>query len=346
MMESKPIKLGTLTVRPPVFLAPMAGYTHWPFRVLCRRMGCGMVFTELTTVEGIRRRQRKTMIFLESVPEERPVAAHVYGADPESFAAAAGVIESLGRFPVIDINCGCPVPKVMRKGAGAALMREPEKVRQIVEAVVGNTSLPVMVKTRLGLQRGRLDVFEVADAVQQGGASGLTVHARFADDGHSGPADWDALRRVKEACAIPVIGNGGIEEARDAAAMMAQTGVDGVMVARAAIGNPWIFRQIAAVWAGEDVASLSAGERLAVIEEHVRGLHRLTQVEERGVKRKRMTAEQVTCQRFRGHLAKYLQGTPGLRGLQRRLMDLESIEEVLTAVVEVLEAGSQSRQEV
>jgi len=168
-MKIKPLKIGKLIIEIPVLLAPMAGYTTLPFRDICRKLGSGLSFTEMVPVEGVRRRLPQTMIYLDSSPEERPVGAHIYGSDPDAFAAAAEIIESLGRFDLIDINCGCPVRKITGKGSGAALMREPEKIRTIVEKVLENTSLPVTVKTRTGISPSLVNISEVAQAVEAGG---------------------------------------------------------------------------------------------------------------------------------------------------------------------------------
>ena len=335
-MNITPLKIRDLTIPIPLCLAPMAGYTRSPFRTICRRFHCGLVFTELVTAEGIVRRQPKTMHYLESVPEERPIAAHIYGSNPDALSGAARVIESLGRFDLIDINCGCPVRKVTRKGAGVALMREPAKIHAIVQAVSQAVSLPVTVKTRLGISRETENISEVAQAVEEGGASALFLHARFASDQHRGPADLGALKRIKEERSIPVIGNGGIAEARHASAMLEQTGVDGVMIGRAAIGNPWIFEEIYCLWSGRPYNPPSDEERRAVIAEHLNRLYDVMIVRDRFRRRRRHTTEEATCQKFRGHLAKYLTGRQGSRKLQKRFLEMDSIEAVIAAVDEIL----------
>jgi len=337
-MTTPPLQIGELAIRVPLCLAPMAGYSRSPFRAICRRFHCGLVFTELVTAEGIVRRQPKSMHYLESLPEERPLAAHIYGSDPDQLAGAARVIESLGRFDLVDVNCGCPVPKVTRKGAGVALMRDPEKIRTIVQAVSQAVSLPVTVKTRLGISRECFNISEVAHAAEEGGASAIFLHARFASDRHRGPADWAALKRVKAERAIPVIGNGGITEAHHASAMLEQTGVDGVMVGRAALGDPWLFEEIYCLWSGTPYSPPSHEERGAVIAEHLNRLHDLMVLEDRFRRRRRYTTEQATCRKFRSHLAKYLAGTPGSRNLQKRVMHMDSLPAVISAVDEILKA--------
>lgn len=313
----------------------MSGYTKAPFRAICRRHHCGLAFTEVTSAKGIARRSHRSLRFLETFPGEYPIGAHIYGADAETLVRAARVIESLGRFALVDINCGCPVPKVASRGGGAALMRDPQKVHDIVQAVSQAVSLPVTVKTRLGLSPELANVSEVAHAAEEGGAKAITIHARFASDKHRGPADWQALKRIKAERGIPVIGNGGIREARHALEMVAQTGVDGVMIARAAIGNPWIFDEIHHLWAGQPYTPPSVEERRAVIAEHLRGLSHLIEMENRGRKTP-IPNEQIACRRFRGHLTRYLAGRPGLGDLRRSLGELESVEAVMAAVDRIL----------
>lgn len=336
-MNPKPLQIGNLTVDPPTLLAPMSGYTKAPFRAICRRHHCGMVFTEVTSAKGIARRSHNSLRFLETFPGEHPIGAHIYGADIDVLMRAACVIESLGRFALIDINCGCPVPKVMNRGGGATLMRDPQKIHDIMQAVSQAVSLPVTVKTRLGLSRESANVSEVAHAAEEGGAKAITVHARFASDKHRGPADWEALKHIKAERTIPVIGNGGITKAHHALEMMEQTGVDGVMVARAAIGNPWLCDEIHHLWADQPYTPPSVEERRAIIAEHLHGLNRLIWMENRDRKSDQIPSESIACHRFRGHLTRYLAGTPGLKDLRRNLGEMESIEAILAAVDRILQ---------
>ena len=338
-MDIPPLTIGSLTIPVPVCLAPMSGYTKRPFRVLCRRRHCGLVFTEVTTANGIARRARLTMHFLESVPEERPIAAHIYGSNAESLSAAAEVIESLGTFDLIDINCGCPVAKITRKGAGVVLMRDPDKLRDIVQAVSSAVSMPVTVKTRIGISRDECNISEVAHAVEEGGASAIFLHARFAEAGHSGPVGLDMLKRIKEERSIPIIGNGGISEPEHASHMLRETGVDGVMIGQAAIGNPWIFDAIHCHLAGRSHRPPADDERYDVIAEHLHALHDLMELEDasRRRKRKRGNTELAACRRFRAHLVKYLSGIPAWRHGRGEPMSAETVDEVLAAVRGALE---------
>ncbi len=336
-MNPKPLQIGDLTIDPPTLLAPMSGYTKAPFRAICRRYHCGLVFTEVTSAKGIARRSHRSLRFLETFPAEHPIGAHIYGDDVDILVRAARVIESLGRFALVDINCGCPVPKVMKHGGGVALMRDPQQIHDIVQAVSQAVSLPVTLKTRLGLSRESANVSEVAHAAEEGGAKAITIHARFASDKHRGPADWEALKRIKAERTIPIIGNGGITEAHHALEMMSQTGVDGAMIARAAIGNPWIFEEIDCLWAGQPYTPPSVEERRAVIAEHLHGLSRLIEMENRDRKPGQIPYEQIACQRFRGHLTRYLAGIPGLKSLRQNLGEMESVEAIMAAVDRILQ---------
>lgn len=335
-MTTDSLRIGKVMIDVPVMLAPMAGFTNPPFRNISRKLGSGLTFTEMVPAEGVRRRLPQTMAYLETLPEEGPVAAHIYGHDPEAFAAAARIIESLGRFDIIDINCGCPVRKVAGRGEGVALMREPEKIREIVRKVREAASLPVTVKTRIGISPSEFNISEVARAIEDGGAQAIFLHGRFADQRHSGPVHLDAIGRVKAERSIPVIGNGGVRDAESASEMIGRTGVDGIMIGQAAIGNPWVFDEIRCWWQGSPYIPPSTNERLQVISEHLRGLceHMAARNEIR--KRPNPNVERLACEAFRAHLAGYLRGTRGIKNLQRNLMRMTSIEEVLDAVSSIL----------
>ena len=330
------VSLGTLTFSPPTALAPMAGITTPPFRQLCRRQRCGLVVTELTNAEGLARRQAKTMHFLESWPDERPLAAHLYGRDPDIMAQAAAVAESLGRFDLIDINAGCPVPKIMRRGEGAGLLRDPENMKRIVQAVRAAVKLPVTVKTRIGLTAERINISEVAQAVEEGGAAALFLHGRVAAKRHAGPSDWDLIARIKRERGIPVFGNGGVNTADDALRMLRETKVDGVMIGRAAIGNPWLFEEIACRLENRPWTPPSPAERVEAMLAVLDGLVALTTLEHRHRRRIRYPAEVSACMHFRTHIAHLLRGRPNQRDLLRRLMVLTSVADVRSALRDVL----------
>jgi len=327
-----PLRIGSLIVPVPVVLAPMAGYTDAAMRLLCRRFGAGLTFTEVTNAQALLHDSRLTFHLLDTFAGERPVAAHLYGADAETLSRAARIVEELGRFDLIDINCGCPVRKIVAKGAGVALMRSPDRVERIVGAVRTAVSLPVTVKTRLGLVTGRERVMDVTAAAEQGGAAAVSVHARYADSRHGGQAEWDVLARVKRARGIPVIGNGGVNEPADVLRMLDATGVDGVMVGRAAVGNPWFFQEACRLLGIPNACSCAATSRREVIGEHLSLLQTLKVEAQRIRRRSRLTVEQATALHFRAHLHRYLAGCPGWRVVRRRLQEMNSTEKIMAAV--------------
>jgi nifR3 family TIM-barrel protein len=313
----------------PVFLAPMAGYTDSAFRSLCLEFGCGMVFTEVVNARGVVHDNRRTLFLLESRPPERPCAAHLYGAEPDILAEAARRVEQTGRFDAMDFNCGCPVPKIVAKGAGAALLKDPGKIERLVRAIREAVSLPVTVKTRIGFDA--VNIGEVGAAIEAGGADAVFVHARLAVNRHAGPADWETLARMKAGRRIPVVGNGGVAAAEDVLTMLRQTGVDGVMIGRAAVGNPWIFREVADLLAGRPVRPHTVAEHRCVILSH---LDRMVQSKQNEAKfsRRRSPPAQAAPLEFRGHLVRYLMGCPGWNAVRRDLEGMTSVEAVRAAV--------------
>jgi nifR3 family TIM-barrel protein len=332
--EIPALVIGNIRIATPALLAPMAGYTHFPFRTICRDHHCGMAFTEMVMVEGIVRHMPQTMHYLETAPGERPLGAHIYGANPDAIIRAGEIIEDLGKFDLIDLNCGCPVRKIRRKGAGVSLMKDPDNIYRIVHGLTQSVSLPVTIKTRLGLTEHFINIDEVAHAAQEGGAAALFLHARLASAGHGGPADWTRLAEIKKQLDIPVIGNGGIQQAEDATAMIRQTGVDGVMIARAAIGAPWIFKAIHHLWTHQAFTPPFFEERRQIITEHLDREYMLMQMENRVRKRRRHSTEQAACGKFRAHLVKYIKGTPGIRDLLVQVQQLSTRDEVMALVDE------------
>ncbi len=334
----EPLRIGSLELSLPLVLAPMAGYTDSTFRTICLERGCGLVFTELVSSEGIVRDNTRTLNYLSTQPGERPIAAHIYGSDPEVMARAARRVEMLGRFDLIDINAGCPVPKIVRKGSGVALMRDPYRLREIVHAVVSAVSLPVTVKTRSGISPDNANISQVARAIEEGGASAIFLHARLASSVHSGPADLDVLCRVKAEVSIPVIGNGGITNAQNALFMLKETGVDGIMVGRAAIGNPWVFAEIAAELTHNKYHPPGARDWVNAMTRHLRGLYTAMSHENNQRKRPRPYPERAACNRFRGHLTKYLRHAGCPARARRALLEQEEVEPLLRLVRKALQS--------
>jgi len=331
-----PLDLGGVRISFPVALAPMAGYTDSAFRCLCRRFGCGLVFTEVVNAQAINHGSRRTFHLLEADPAERPAVAHLYGREPDDLARAAETVARLRRYDLIDLNTGCPVRKIVAKGCGAALMSEPGRIGRIVRAIRDAAPLPVTVKTRLGLTPERTTVFDVARAVEDAGGCAIAVHARYASQRHAGGVDLAALAALKARCAIPVFGNGSIRTAADAARMWRETGVDGIMIGRGAVGNPWIFREIRGMFDGRVPPRPSERAVRAVIAEQLAGLVALKGLERRYRRPGALTAETAAALHFRGHLHRYLAGRPGWGTVRRRLQEVNSPAAVMAAVDEAM----------
>lgn len=239
----KPLQIGSVTIDHGVILAPMAGVTDLPFRVLCREQGCGMVCTEMVSAKAITYKNKNTFLLTQTVPKERPVSLQLFGSEPEIMAEAARMIEHQD-FDILDVNMGCPVPKVVNNGEGSALMRTPKLAGEIIRQLVQAINKPVTVKIRKGFDDDSVNAVEMAKIAEANGASAIAVHGRTRVQYYSGQADWEIIRQVKAAVNIPVIGNGDIFTPEDAKRMLEETGCDGIMIARGARGNPWIFRNI------------------------------------------------------------------------------------------------------
>jgi tRNA-dihydrouridine synthase B len=264
------VKIGRLSLSNKVVLAPMAGITNLPFRSIARRFGCALGFTEMVSAIGLTRRMVRSISYLDSMPEDRPLGVQIFGSDPVVMAEAARMVEDLGA-DLVDINMGCPVRKVVRTGAGAALLRHPDQAGRIIEAVRKVTGLPLTVKIRSGWQRHDSGGFKViAHIAEEGGADGIIFHPRTVEQGFSGAADWRLIAELKGSLCIPVIGNGDIRAPADAVRMLMMTGCDGVMVGRGALGNPWIFRDINNAFENRPEApSLTLAEREWLIRDHL-----------------------------------------------------------------------------
>ena len=242
----------SLEVNPPLVLAPLAGHTDRAFRGLVRRLGgCGLVVTEMVSSEGLTRGSQASREIAAVTHEERPVGVQVFGTDPDRLAAAANMVDEFGA-DLVDVNMGCPVPKVTRLGAGAALMRDVKRASQLISQMVKSASIPVTAKIRSGWDYDSINARELARALEDAGAAAITVHPRCRSERHRGKAAWQVIRDVKEAVKIPVIGNGDVRSAEDARAMVAETGVDAIMIGRGALENPWVFRQVSDELSGRE----------------------------------------------------------------------------------------------
>jgi len=261
------LKIGTLTLKNRLIMAPMAGITNPPFRRIVKRMGAALVVTEMVSAVGISRQHEKTLRYLVSDEQEKPLSVQIFGADPQLMAMAAEVAIERGA-DVVDINMGCPARKVIKNGSGGALLRNPTAVNQMVTAVRNVCTVPLTVKIRAGWSAGEANFREIAGIIEDCGADAVTVHPRFVKQGFSGHADWRIIQEIKEKLSIPVIGNGDVFKPELALQMRAETGCDGVMIGRGALGKPWIFRQILDLEKGLEARPPELSERKEIILSH------------------------------------------------------------------------------
>ncbi len=268
MKRDLSITIGGIKLENNVFLAPMAGITDMPFRVICKEQGCGLAYTEMISANGLHYGSRESFELSRISGEEIPTVVQIFGSDPERMAEAARLLEDCGAS-MIDINMGCPTPKIVKNGDGCALMRDPDLAGRIVKAVSLSTNKPVTVKIRKGWDGQNVNAAEIAVIAAYNGASAITVHGRTRDQYYSGQADWEIIKQVRQAVSIPVIGNGDIFSPEDARRMMDETGCNAVMIGRGALGNPWIFaKTIAYLTEGRHVPDLSNEQKTEIVRRH------------------------------------------------------------------------------
>ncbi|MCC6652436.1 MAG: tRNA dihydrouridine synthase DusB [Candidatus Eisenbacteria bacterium] len=314
------MKIGNVQIESPFVLAPLAGVSDSPFRQLAREQGAAAVYTEMVSADGLVRGNQATMDYIAFEPQERPIGVQLFGSDPAVMADATRVLSELPaerRPDIIDINMGCPVRKVVTRAAGAALLQDVPLIERIVAAMSAVSSLPVTAKIRLGWDGQSRNVVDVARALEGAGAAAVAIHARTRAEKFEGTAHWDMIAEAKKAIGIPVIGNGDVRSAADAVRMLETTGCDGVMLGRAAFGDPWVFKRILAlVERGEDLPPPTAEERLQA---GVRHLGMLV----------RTAGESVAAKEMRKHVAWYIKGLPHSARVREQVNHTRSADEMM-----------------
>lgn len=306
-------KIGNVRIENPFVLAPMAGVTDMPFRTLCKEQGAGLICMEMISAKAISFHNKNTIALMKIDPCEHPVSMQLFGSEPELMAEVAKSIEDKD-FDILDINMGCPVPKVVNNGEGSALLKNPELIVQIIKSVSSAIQKPVTVKVRIGFENAPVDIVEIARRAEDAGAAAIAVHGRTRQQYYSGTADWDIIRQVKEAVSIPVIGNGDVDSPLKAEVLLKQTGCDGVMIGRAVRGNPWIFREMNHYFqTGELLSRPSSEEIREMILRHARA-----QIALKG--------EFTGIREMRKHVAWYTAGMRHSAGLRRASNTIESYE--------------------
>lgn len=316
------LKIAGTTLPNNIILAPMAGVTDLPFRLLCHEQGAGLLYTEMVSAKAILYNNKNTENLLEIAPAESPVSLQLFGSDPRIISEMAARIEERS-FDILDINMGCPVPKVVNNGEGSALMKNPRLAAEIIEKTVRAIKKPVTVKIRKGYTADTVNAVEIAHIAEESGAAAVAVHGRTRDQFYSGKADWDIIASVKSAVSIPVIGNGDVTDGESAAAMFSHTGCDAVMIGRAVRGNPWIFGQVKAYLSdGTTIQKPPLTEVISMIRKHT-GL----MLDYKG--------EYTALREMRKHIAWYTAGFPHSAELRRRAGGIESMEQLDEVLMQI-----------
>lgn len=316
------LKIGNVVLENNVILAPMAGVSDLPFRLLCREQGAGLLGMEMVSAKAIMYRSKNTEALMEIHPKESPVSLQLFGSDADIISRMAGQIEERP-FAILDINMGCPVPKVVNNGEGSALMKNPALVREIVSKTARAIRKPVTVKIRKGFDGEHVNAVEIAKIAEDAGAAAVAVHGRTREEFYSGKADWEIIADVKRAVSIPVIGNGDVTDGQSAKRMLEETGCDGIMIGRAARGNPWIFREVTAYL--ENGRKVPGPDMEEVKETILR--HAALQIQYKG--------EYIGIREMRKHISWYTMGYPHSAKFRRKVNEIEGMEELRKGIEEI-----------
>ena len=319
------MKIGNIDLKNNVVLGPMAGFTDRAFRLICEKYNPGLVVTEMVSAKGLFYKDEKTKILMNHEGEKVPVAIQIFGSDEEAMAYSAKYISENKLGDIIDINMGCPVPKVVKNGDGSKLLLDLDKIKKIVQAVVNNSSIPVTAKIRKGWDNEHIVAVEAAKVIEDSGASAITIHGRTRSEFYSGNADWNIIRQVKENVNIPVIGNGDVKSPEDVKKILEETQCDGVMIARGSLGNPWIFKQAQEYLQKGRYAQITKEEKLKTIIEHIK-----LEVDEKG--------EERGIREMRKHMGFYIKGETNASKIRNEINHIENqkeLEKVLSEFYEI-----------